>query len=227
MTKIRLMLADRVEIFRKGLVKLIEDVPNIEVVADSPLGMEAIKELLHKHRPDIIMMDTGYPENTGIEIAKYIQKELPRINIIMLTHSEIENDLISAAMTGIKGYLSKEISIVNLIKAITLVADGGVVISPPMAKKLLEEFKSLEEGKDASQLSVHLTNQEHSVLSLTEQGLTNREIATTLFISVNTVKVHVRNIMKKLHAHTRQQAVNLVRGKYLLPKVMQTDNKRV
>jgi len=225
MTKIRLILADKVEIFRKGLVKLIEGVPNIEVVAECPLGIEAIEELLHKHRPDIIMMDTGYPENTGIEIAKYIQKELPEINIIMLTHSEIENDLISATMAGVKGYLSKDISIVSLIKAITLVAEGGIVISSPMAKRLLEEFKSLEEGKDTSQLVIHLSNQEHKVLSLTERGLTNREIATTLFISENTVKVHLRNIMEKLHAHTRQQAVNLARGKYLPLEVMQTDKK--
>jgi len=117
-----------------------------------------------------------------------------------------------------QAYLSKDISIGSLIKAIALVAEGGVVVSPPMATRLLAEFNSLEESKDATKLIALLSKREQAVLSLVAQGFTNREIADTLVICENTVKVHLRNIMGKLHAHTRQQAVSLVRGKDLLPR---------
>jgi len=144
----------------------------------------------------------------------------------VLTYSETDDDFISAARAGAKGYLSKDVSIENLIKAITLVAEGGVVVSPPMATRPLSEFNSLEESKDATKLTALLSKREQAVLSLVAQGFTNMEIVTTLVISDNTVKVHLRNIMEKLHAHTRQQAVSLVKGKDLSPRVTQTDTKQ-
>ena len=147
-----------------------------------------------------------------MEVVQRIHEGLSKINIIMLTHSETNADLISTARAGVKAYLSKDISIGNLIKAIILVAEGGVV-SPPMAARLLTEFNFLEEGKDATKLIALLSKREQAVLSLVAQGFTNREIATTLVICENTVKVDLRNIMEKLHAHTRQQAVSLVGGK--------------
>ncbi len=226
MAKIRLALVDKEEIFREGLAKLLESNPDIEIVCKCPMGLEAIEEI-RKCQADVTLMDTGSPEHSGIEIAQRIQKEVPGTNIIMLTHSEADDDLISAAKAGAKAYLSKDISIGNLIKAIILVTEGGVVVSPPMVKRLLAEFRSLEEGKDAAKLLTLLSKREQAVLSLVTQGLTNREIATELFISENTVKVHLRNLMEKLHAHTRQQAVSLVGGKDLLSGVTQTDTKQV
>ena len=174
--------------------------------------MEKAVESAHKHQPDVILIDTGLPECSGVEVVQRIHEELPKINILVLSHSETD-DLISAVRTGAKAYLSKDISINNLIKAIFLVANGGVVVSPPMAARLLQEFSFLEEGKDATKLIALLSKREQTVLSLVAQGFINREIATTLVICENTVKVHLRNIMEKLHAHTRQQAVSLVGGK--------------
>ena len=142
------------------------------------------------------------------------------------THSEVDDDLISAARAGAKAYLSKDISIKTLIKSITLVADGGLVVSPPMAIRLLAGFSSLEENKDAEKLAALLSKREQAVLSLVAQGSTNRQIADTLLICENTVKVHLRNIMEKLHAHTRQQAVSLVGGGDQLIKATKTDAMR-
>ena len=223
--KIRLVLADRREIFRGGLAKLLESEPNIEVVCVCHTGLEVV-ESARKHQPDVILIDTGLTECSGVEIVRRIHEELSKINIIVLSHSETDDDLISAARAGAKAYLSKDVSIENLIRAIILVAEGGVVVSPPMAARLLQEFNFLEEGKDAAKLVALLSKREQAVLSLVEQGFTNREIATTLVISENTVKVHLRNIMEKLHAHTRQQAVSLVGGKDPLPRVTQTDTKQ-
>ncbi len=151
---------------------------------------------------------------------------MPKTNIIVLTHSEADEDLISVTRAGAVAYLSKDVSIANLIKAITLVANGGVVVSPPMAKRLLGEFGSLKESSDAEKLARLLSKREKTVLSFVAQGSTNREIANTLVISENTVKVHLRNIMEKLHAHTRQKAVSLVGGKDLMPRVTQPDTKQ-
>mgnify|MGYP000371082337 CR=1 FL=1 len=133
----------------------------------------------------------------------------------MLTNSEANGDLLSAVKAGARAYISKDISVENLIRTIILVADGEVIVSPPMAARLLAEFNLLEKGKDATKLgdSALLTKREQTVLSLVAQGFTNREIATSLFISEHTVKVHIRNIMQKMHAHTRQQAVALAREK--------------
>jgi len=224
--KIRLVLVDKEEIFREGLTKLLESAPDIEVVCTCRTGLEAVGSA-HKHQPDIILIDTELLECSGVELVQRIHKELPKTNIIVLSHSEIDGDLISAARAGAKAYLSKDVSIENLIRAIILVAEGGVVVSPPMATRLLQDFNFLEEGKDATKLVTLLSKREQAVLSLVAQGFTNREIATTLVICENTVKVHLRNIMEKLHAHTRQQAVSLVGGKGLLPRVTQTDTKQV
>ena len=226
MAKIRLVLVDKVEIFREGLAKLLESEADIEVVCTCRTGLEAV-ESAHKHQPDIILVDTELSECSGVEVVQRIHEELSKTNIIVFTHSETDDDLISAARAGAKAYLSKDIKIKTLIEAITFVAEGGVVVSPPMGARLLQEFNLLEEGKDPTKLITLLSKREQAVLSLVAQGFTNREIATTLVISENTVKVHLRNIMEKLHAHTRQQAVSLVGGKGLLPRVTQTDTKQV
>ena len=208
MTKLKVCLADRSEIFCEGLLKLMEREPSIEVMCVCHKGLEVI-ECACKNQPDVILVDTELPECSGIEAIQRIRERLLKTSIIVLTNSEEDNDLSSAIRAGAKAYISKNISIENLIKIITLVADGEIVVSPPMAVKLFEEFKLLEGRKDVMKLVTLLSKREHVVLSLVTEGLTNREIATTLLISENTAKVHLRNIMEKLHAHTRQQAVVL------------------
>ena len=214
MTKVKLLLAEKSEIFRDGLVKLLEHEPDIEIVCTCRTGLEAI-ESANEHQPDVVIIDTELCECSGIEAMQRIHERLPNTNIIVLTHSKAHADLISAVKAGARAYISKDVSLDDLIKAIVLVAGHGVVLSPPMASRLLAEINLLGEDKGVAKAGgvSLLSKREQAVLSLVAQGLTNGEIATSLFISEHTVKVHVRNIMGKFHAHTRQQAVALAREK--------------
>ena len=214
MTKVKLLLAEKSEIFRDGLVKLLEHEPDIEIVCTCRTGLEAI-ESANEHQPDVVIIDTELCECSGIEAMQRIHERLPNTNIIVLTHSKAHADLISAVKAGARAYISKDVSLDDLIKAIVLVAGHGVVLSPPMASRLLAEINLLGEDKGVAKAGgvSLLSKREQAVLSLVAQGLTNREIATSLFISEHTVKVHLRNIMGKFHAHTRQQAVALASEK--------------
>ncbi len=214
MAKLKLLLADKNEIFCEGLAKLMEREPSIEVVCVCRTGLEAAESAC-EHQPDVILIDTELSECSGIEAMQRIHERLPKTSIIVFTNSEVNGDLISAVKAGAKAYISKGISVENLIKTITLVADGEVIVSPPMAARMLAEFNLLEESKVATKLGdgTLLSKREQAVLALVAQGFTNREIATSLFISEHTVKVHVRSVMGKMKAHTRQQAVVLARGK--------------
>jgi len=212
--KVKLLLADKREMFRDGLVKLLERQPDIQVVGTCSTGLEAI-ERAKKHQPDVILIDTELAECNSIEAVQHIREVLPNTNIIMLTHSETHADLISSITAGAMAYVSKDVSLKDLIKIIALVIEGEIVISPPMAAQLVKELGFLEKHKRSAKVEDIglLSKREQVVLSLVEQGLTNKNIATSLFISEHTVKVHLRNIMGKFHAHTRQQAVTLARGK--------------
>jgi len=214
MKEIKLLLADKSEIFCEGLARLVEREPSIEIVCMCHTGVETVESAC-EHQPDVILIDTELSECSGIEAMQRIHERLPKTSIIVFTNSEANGDLLSAVKAGAKAYVSKNISVENLIKTITLVTDDGVIVSPPMAARLLVELKLLEKRKDAAKLGdgTLLSKREQAVLSLIAQGFTNREIATRSFISEHTVKVHARNIMGKLHAHTRQQAVALAREK--------------
>ena len=214
MTKVKLLLADKTEIFREGLAKLLDGKHNIEVVSQCRTGLEAV-ESANEHLPDVILIDIELSECSGIEAAQRIHEMLPKTGIIMLAKTEADAPLIAAIKAGARAYISKDISIENLAKAVILVAMGGVVVSPPMAARVLEEFNFLEEHKNVVNFAgvTPLTKREKAVLSLAAQGFTNRDIATSLSISESTAKVHMRNLMEKFHVHTRQQAVALAGGK--------------
>ena len=149
------------------------------------------------------------PKRSGIEATRAIAEMRADRRILMLTVSDEEEDLYDAIKAGAAGYLLKEISIEEVAGAIRQVVDGQSLITPSMASKLLAEFTNLAQKADAKQavLSPKLTSRELEVLKLVAQGMSNKEIAAELYISENTVKNHVRNILEKLHLHSRMEAV--------------------
>ena len=182
----------------------VED--DIEVVGEASDGAAAA-DLAASTVPDIVLMDVRMPKQSGIEACQSIKDVAPNARIIMLTVSDEEADLYDAVKNGASGYLLKDSSIDEVAQAVRLVADGQSLISPSMAIKLLDEFKQMSRADRQAVPTPRLTDRELEVLRYVAQGLNNREIAKQLFISENTVKNHVRNILEKLQLHSRMEAV--------------------
>ncbi len=204
---LRVLVVDDQALFRRGLQLVLGTVAGIEVVGDAGDGREAVQKA-RELVPDVVLMDVRMPVMDGIEAARHIRREVPGTRILMLTMSEDEADLYEAVKAGANGYLLKEVGVEEVTEAILAVGRGHSLISPEMASKLLNEFNALVERAEGSPPlpPPSLTAREVEVLRLVARGLSNRYIAAELFISENTVKNHVRNILEKLHLHNRMEA---------------------
>jgi DNA-binding NarL/FixJ family response regulator len=205
---IRVLVVDDHALFRRGLQMVLEQEDDIEVVGEAGDGSEAVDKAADTI-PDIVLMDVRMPKRGGIDACTAIKDAVPSCKIIMLTISDEEADLYDAIKAGASGYLLKEISIEEVATAIRAVNEGQSLISPSMASKLLTEFASMiKRGDERQQLPTpRLTDREMEVLKLVAKGMNNRDIAKQLFISENTVKNHIRNILEKLQLHSRMEAV--------------------
>ena len=205
---IRVLIADDHALFRRGLNMVLESEEGIDVVAEAEDGQDAIAKS-EEFAPDVVLMDVRMPRVSGIEATRTIRDVIPTAKILMLTVSDEEEDLYEAIKAGANGYLLKEISIEEVASAVRAVHNGQSLISPSMASKLLNEFASMIKKTDERQQvpTPRLTDREMEVLRLVAKGLNNRDIAKELFISENTVKNHIRNILEKLQLHSRMEAV--------------------
>ncbi|HMC53070.1 MAG TPA: response regulator transcription factor, partial [Acidimicrobiales bacterium] len=205
---IRVLIADDQALFRRGLYVVLGTEDGIEVVGEAENGEEAVAKA-EDLAPDVVLMDVRMPKVNGIDAARTIRGIAPSTRILMLTVSDEEDDLYEAIKAGANGYLLKEISVEEVAEAIRAVVQGQSLISPSMASKLLTEFNTLVKRAEEKQQfpAPALTSRELEVLRLVAKGMSNREIADQLYISENTVKNHVRNILEKLHLHSRMQAV--------------------
>ncbi len=202
---IRVLVVDDQELFRRGLTMLLGVEDDIDVVGEATDGASAAS-LATDLAPDVVLLDVRMPGMSGIQACAAIKDSAPHARIIMLTASDEEADLYDAVRNGASGYLLKDSSTNEVAQAVRVVADGQSLISPSMAVKLLDEFKQMARGEPTLP-APRLTERELEVLRLVAQGLNNREIAKRLFISENTVKNHVRNILEKLQLHSRMEAV--------------------
>jgi two-component system NarL family response regulator len=197
---------DDQELFRRGLIMLLGGDVDIEVVGEAADGITAT-DLAITTAPDVILLDVRMPRRTGVEACRAIKEAVPATKIIMLTVSDEEADLYESVKNGAAGYLLKDSSIEEVAQAIRVVNEGQSLISPSMAVKLIDEFKQMSKPEREQGPALRLTERELEVLRLVAKGLNNREVAKELFISENTVKNHVRNILEKLQLHSRMEAV--------------------
>jgi two-component system NarL family response regulator len=205
---IRVLIADDQPLYRRGLEVVLHTEENIEVVGEAENGEEAIAKA-EELAPDVVLMDVRMPRINGIEATQAIRDRVPTTKILMLTVSDEDSDLYEAIKAGASGYLLKEVSVEEVADSIRAVMQGESKITPSMASKLINEFSAMSKRADERQRlpAPALTARELEVLKLVAKGMSNREIADELFISENTVKNHVRNILEKLHLHSRMEAV--------------------
>lgn len=204
--EVRVLVVDDHELFRRGLIMLLDTEPGIRVVGEADDGQQGAA-LAEQTVPDVVLLDVRMPKQTGIVACRTIKQAVPSAMIIMLTMSDEEADLVDAVKSGASGYLLKDASTDEVVHAVRVVAEGQSLISPSMAAKLIAEFKILAEEPEEQLPTLRLTEREMEVLKLVARGLTNKDIAGRLFISDNTVKNHVRNILEKLQLHSRMEAV--------------------
>ena len=207
---IRVLIVDDHALFRRGLEMVLAEEPDIELVGEASDGTEAVAKA-GEALPDVILMDIRMPKSSGIEACRAMKEVAPSAKIVMLTISDEEEDLFEAIRAGASGYLLKDIPYDEVAVVVRAVHGGQSLINPSMAAKLLTEFAALakRDGEERAQEvpAPKLTDREMEVLRLVARGMNNRDIAKELFISENTVKNHVRNILEKLQIHSRMEAV--------------------
>jgi DNA-binding NarL/FixJ family response regulator len=207
---IRVLIVDDHALFRRGLEMVLAEETDIDLVGEASDGAEAVQKA-GEALPDVVLMDIRMPRSSGIEACRAMKEIAPSTKIVMLTISDEEADLFEAIRAGASGYLLKDIPYDEVADVVRAVHGGQSLINPSMAAKLLAEFAALAR-RDASEPAEQvpaprLTEREIEVLKLVARGMNNRDIAKELFISENTVKNHVRNILEKLQIHSRMEAV--------------------
>ena len=212
-----MVIADDHDLYRRGMQVVVELDGTARVVGQASNGNDAL-QVCTRVSPDVVLMDVRMPGVGGIEACRRIRAAVPNARILMLTMSDDESDLFEAIKAGASGYLLKDLPGEEVSEAIGRVHDGQAIIPPGMAATLLTEFSRLSQDPEPiAGTAPQLTDREVEVLRLVARGLPNREIADLLVISENTVKNHVRNILEKLHLHSRVEAAVYAHRQHLLP----------
>lgn len=208
---IQVLLVDDHAILRDGLKTLIAQEEDMEVIGEAT-GSDQLQEMLPKINPDIIMMDINMPKVNGIELTRWVKSNYPAIKIIVLTMYNNDEYFMAAIREGAEGYLLKDSPSKDVIEAVRAVAGGDSVIPPAMTKKLLSFHAQDNREEDNS-----LTPREMEVLLALVEGLSNKDIASRLYISDKTVKIHVSNIFRKFDVKSRSQAIIFAVQNNLVP----------
>ena len=196
MTKIKVLIADDHLVLRLGLRILVEGQTDMELCGEASNGVEAVS-LYRETTPDVLLMDIRMPQVGGIQAIRILRNELPDARILVLSSYASEEEIFQAMHAGAKGYILKESGREEILTAIRAVFDGKICLPPAIADRLTNRDPDLQ-----------LTSRETDVLRLMVKGLTNREIASVLSMSENTVKTHVKSVFKKLEVSDRAEAVS-------------------
>jgi DNA-binding NarL/FixJ family response regulator len=202
-SRVRLVVVDDHALFRRGLVGLLRDMPEFEVVGEAVDGLDAVDVIL-KMKPDVVLMDVNMPRMDGATAVQTLRGKHVETRFLMLTISKEDADLLGAIQAGADGYLLKNTDPEDLKKGILRVADGQGVLSPEVTAMVLRTAARRGPEEPTSMLS----ERELEVMACLAEGQTTLQIANKLFISENTVKTHIRHILEKLEAANRTEAVS-------------------
>lgn len=202
---IKVLVVDNHPVFRRGLIMVLGEHPEIRVVGEAADVVEAVAKAAEL-KPNVVIMDVQMPRSSGVDVITALQKESPDSKVLILTVSEKNGDVFDAIQAGARGYLLKGLDIDELVAAIKVVALGDVIISRSIAGKLVDYMRPASEPTEGNGTAA-LSMRELEVLRTVAAGAGNREVANRLSISEATVKAHLRNIMDKLHVKNRAEAV--------------------
>jgi len=203
---ITIILADDHTIVRQGLAKLLEGEPGFNVVGEAENGREAVSKV-EELKPDVVIMDISMPMLNGIEATRQIKKIRPRTRVIILSmhcHDRYIRELFSL---GASGYLLKDSTGSDIVKAIQAAMDGDTYMSPPVSRLVIEDYVSTKKKSFREELYSNLSNREREVFQIIAEGHSTREISEILCISPSTVKTHRSKIMEKLRIENISQLV--------------------
>jgi two-component system response regulator NreC len=198
----RLLLVDDHKVVRSGLRMLLDNEADLTIVGEAGTGQEAL-QLVEQLQPDLVLMDIGLPDLSGIDVAQQIKQRWPTIAIVALTIHEDEEYFFKMLQAGVNGYVPKRAAPEELLTAVRTANEGGVYLYPSLAKLLVKDYLA---GERPDQLD-GLTEREQEILAHLAEGASNEAIAETLNISQKTVSRHRENIMRKLNLHSRADLV--------------------
>ncbi len=210
---VRVMVVDDQALVREGLMTLLGAAADIAPVAAAADGEEAVR-LAARHRPDVILMDLRMPVLDGVQATRQIRAARPETEIVVLTTHADEASILDALHAGARGYLTKDAGIAEISRAVHAAAAHQAVLDPVAQSALIEAASAGARpprpagGAPSASLPDELTPREAEVLSLVARGLSNREIASALFVSEATVKTHINHVFAKIGARDRAQAVH-------------------
>ena len=194
---VKIFLADDHTIVRQGLAKLLEAEPGFEVIGEAEDGREAVNRV-QKMLPDVVIMDIAMPMLNGIEATRQIKKILPQIRIIILSMHSQDRYISELIGLGASGYLLKDASGGEIVKAVAAAVKGDVYLSPSISRRVIDDYLTLKKTSSQEDLYSKLSNREREVFQMIAEGHSTKKIADVLCVSPSTVKTHRANIMDKL-----------------------------
>jgi len=214
--KIKVLVADKNPLLKQGMRKLFEQDESIEIVGEAGTNDECVDKC-RALAPDIVVMDVNLSGITAVEAIRQMKRDLPSVEVIVLTMQNNREYILETLKAGAIGYILKDVGSSELIRAIQVGSTGKSILHPRIATKLVQEITRLAErspaGRPGEAGPTKLTPREYEVLVLVARGLTNQEIADTLFISEKTVRNHISNLLRKLKLkHRTQAAVHAIKN---------------
>lgn len=212
---IRILVVDDHTVVRRGIVHLLEEERGLEVVGEAGDGATALA-LARALRPDVVLMDIGLPDLSGIEVTRRLTAEIPEVRVLILTVYDRDDFLFRALEAGASGYVLKGADVDDLLRAVRAVHAGEVFIYPRVATRLVQDYLARFRRGEAQDEYQRLSPREREVLPLLAEGYTNEEIAARLHLSPYTVQTYRQRIMQKLNLHSRAELLRYALRRGLL-----------